>query len=132
MLGDREPVPLTEEERKLQWRGDEVGLPARTLEMGSDDAGRALDDGEIQATISRRGDAVIDCIQAAAPGTELAATVTLKMLVSASGRVDRLRVQAPRYLHDHGLLPCLRRAAASMDFPATGAATVVSAPFDLE
>ena len=62
---------------------------------------------------------------------ELAATITLKLLVSDRGSVSKLRVQAPNYLLKNGLYECASRSARGMRFPATGAATLVTVPFDL-
>jgi hypothetical protein len=128
-----EPIALSAADRKLEWRGDEVSLPPKTFDMGDGaaDTARSLDDGEIGAAISRRGSGVIDCIVRAATGTDLVATVTLKMAVSGDGKVGKVRVQAPHYLFEQGLYACAKRAAQRFDFPATGAPTLVTAPFEL-
>jgi hypothetical protein len=128
---DTEPVVLTDADRRMEWRGDEVGLPPKIIDMEDNQEARPLDDGEIGATISRRGSGVIDCIVRAATGTDLVATVTLKLAVDGNGKVGKMRVQAPRYLFEQGLLSCVRRAAGKFDFPATGAGTLVTAPFEL-
>jgi hypothetical protein len=128
---ESEPIVLTAGDRKLEWRGDEVSLPPKILDMEDNKEARALDDGEIGAVISRRGSGVIDCIVRAATGTDLVATVTLKLAVDGNGKVGKLRVQAPHYLFEQGLLSCVRRAAGKFDFPATGAGTLVTAPFEL-
>ncbi len=67
----------------------------------------------------------------AAAGTELRATVTLRMLVDGKGNVTRHRVQAPQYLFEHGMSACVERAVSRLRFPATGAFTLVTAPFEL-
>ena len=63
-----------------------------------------------------------------APNT---ATITVKLLVDGNGRVTRSRLQAPRYLFEHGLLGCAQRALGRMKFPATGAPTLVTLPVNL-
>lgn len=125
------PIVLTAADRKLEWRGDEVSLPPRTFDMEDGQEARPLDDGEIGQVISRRGSGVIDCIVRAATGTDLTATVTLKLEVSGEGKVGKVKVQAPHYLFEQGLLACAKRAAQRFDFPATGAGTLVTAPFEL-
>jgi hypothetical protein len=123
-------VVLTEADRRLEWRGDEVALPSSKLDMaGGGDEGRALDGREIQSTFARDGQAMLDCIVKATGEAELKATVTA--LVDPSGRVVKSRVQAPAYLFGNGLSACARRALGSLGFPATGAHTVVTQPFDL-
>lgn len=99
--------------------------------MGSGDDGRPLDDGEIQSGIASGSAPMIDCIKDATAGAELSAEVTVQMLVSADGKVGKMRVRAPAWMHAHGLLACARRAGRSFPFPATGAPTVVTAPFHL-
>ncbi|MBZ0232557.1 MAG: hypothetical protein K8M05_09535 [Deltaproteobacteria bacterium] len=137
--GDAEPfevdeqIVLTDADRRLEWKGDAVALPPRTVDMaGGDDGGRPLDDGEIQGGIARGSGPVIGCIKDATAGAAIAAEVTLQMLVGADGRVTKVRVRAPAWLHDHGLLACARRAARAMSFPATGAPTIVTAPYHLD
>jgi hypothetical protein len=125
------PIVLTAADRKLEWRGDEVGLPPKVFDMDDGKEARSLDDGEISSTISRRGGGVIDCIVRGATNTDLVATVTLKLAVGGDGKVNKVKVQAPHFLFEQGLLACARRAAAKFDFPATGAATLVTAPFEL-
>jgi hypothetical protein len=127
-----EQIVLTDADRRLEWRGDAVALPPRTIEMGGTDDGRPLDDGEIQSGIANGSGPIIGCIKDATAGAAIAAEVTVQMLVGADGRVSKVRVRAPAWLHDHGLLACARRASRSMPFPGTGAPTVVTAPYHLD
>lgn len=126
-----EAIVLTDADKKLEWRGDAVAQPPRTLDLGAGDDGRPLDDGEIQGGIAQGSGPVIACIKDATAGAELSAEVTLQMLVGGDGRVGKLRVRAPAWLHAHGLLACARKAARSFPFPGTGLPTVVTAPFHL-
>jgi hypothetical protein len=123
---------LSAADRALEWRGDAVALPPRTIDLGgAGDDGRPLDDGEIQGAVGRGARAMVDCVAGAAGGAPLVATITVSMLVGGDGAVQKLRVRAPRYLHEHGLLACARGAARGLPFPATGAPTVVTVPFVL-
>lgn len=124
-------VELTAAQRQLEWRGDDVTLPRTQLDMAGGGDARSLDDAEINATIASQSRGVQDCVVETATGTDLRATVTVKMLVDGAGRVTKSRVQAPRYLHGKGLLPCVRRALGRMKFPATGAPTQVTLPVNL-
>lgn len=130
---DTEPaaIVLTAADRALEWRGDDVTLPAQTLNMGGANDARALEDGEIQATINSQGAGVRDCVVQGAMGTDLHATITVKMLVDGAGRVTKSRVQAPHYMQDKGLPACSKKAVGGMHFPATGAPTVVTLPVNL-
>jgi hypothetical protein len=133
--GDDETEPaapvLTAADRALEWRGDEVSQPAQNINMGGGNDARALEQSEIDGTISGQADGVRDCVVQGAMGTDLRATITVKMLVDGSGRVTKSRVQAPHYLQDKGLLPCVKRALGGMHFPAVGGTTVVTLPVTL-
>ncbi|HWN69571.1 MAG TPA: hypothetical protein VNM90_18140, partial [Haliangium sp.] len=59
------------------------------------------------------------------------ARITAEMLVNGQGQVSKMRVRAPAYLFAHGFYACARRATLGLRFPATGAPTVVTAPYDL-
>ena len=126
-----EPPPLTAADRALEWRGDDVALPAQTIDMAGGHEARALDDGEINATINSQAGGVKDCVVQGASNTDLRATITVKLVVDGHGRVTRSRVQAPRYLFEHGLLGCTQRALGRIHFPATGGATLVTIPVNL-
>jgi hypothetical protein len=127
-----EPLPvLTAGDRALEWRGDDVALPPRSIDAASEAASRGLDDAEIGSTIDSQAAAVRDCVVTGATNTDLRATITVKLLVDGQGRVTRSRVQAPRYLFEHGLLGCAQRAVGRMKFPAVGGATVVTLPIHL-
>jgi hypothetical protein len=126
------PPALTAADRALEWRGDDVSLPPQHLDLAAGGAQpRALDDGEINQTITGQAGGVRDCVVQGATGTELSATITVRLLVDGRGRVTRSRIQAPHYLHEHGLLTCTQRAVARMHFPATGGATIVTLPVNL-
>ncbi len=124
-------VQLSGADRALEWRGDAVALPPNKINMAGGAEARALDDGEIHAGISGGAGAVQGCVVSGATNTDLKATITLEMIVDGTGRVTKSRVQAPHYLHEHGLLDCTRRAIGRMHFPGTGMATLVTLPVTL-
>jgi hypothetical protein len=129
---ETEPLPvLTAADRRLEWRGDEVKLPAQRLDMSGGAEARSLDDGELNTTISRQSGPVRDCVIQGATNTDLRATITVDFIVDGSGRVTRSRLQAPHYLFDKGLLDCARRALGRLKFPSTGAPTKVTFPINL-
>jgi len=126
------PLPLTAADRALEWRGDDTARPSQQLDLAGNDGARALDDAEISQALHRQAEGVKDCVIQGASNTDLHATITIKLLVDGRGRVTRSRVQAPHYLHEHGLLGCAQRAVGRIQFPATGAPTQVSFPVKLE
>ena len=124
------PPTLTAADRGQTWNGADFGLPTKTIDMGANgEAGRSLTDGEINSGL--RGAGILECVVQAATGTDLQATITVKLLVDGTGRVGKHRLQAPRYLQDHGLPGCVAKALGRARFTATGAATMVTAPFVL-
>jgi hypothetical protein len=134
--GDGEPVDspmieLTAADRRPVWRGDTVELPPRDVDLGAAGDERTLDQAEIDAGIATQSDRIVECITAARGDAELVATVELELLVDGGGRVTRSRVQAPLYLVNNGLAPCVRGAARAMRFAATGAPTIVRVPVDV-
>jgi hypothetical protein len=124
-------APLTEADRRMEWRGDEVALPPAKVDMTSRSEARSLDQGEIDGVIRSQAGGVRDCVVQGATGTDLRAAIEVKLLVDGTGRVTRSRMHAPRYLFEHGLLACAQRALGRMRFPATGAPTLVTLPVDL-
>jgi hypothetical protein len=125
------PPPLTAADRALEWRGDDVALPPRTVDLAGGGQARPLDDGEINQTIAGQAGGIKDCVVQGATGADLTATITVKLLVDGHGRVTKIRIQAPHYLFEHGLHGCTQRAAGRIHFPATGEATIVTLPVHL-
>ena len=124
-------IELTAADRKLSWRGPEVALPPAQIDMGSDGGSRSLSDDEIRETVREQSRPIIDCLVSAASGTDLRATVTIRMLVDGKGNVTKHRVQAPEYLFERGVPACVDKAVGRLRFPATGAFTLVTTPFEL-
>ncbi len=128
---ETEPVVLTDADRRLEWRGDDVALPPAKIDMGGGGEARPLEDGEINTVISNQTGGIRDCVAQGATGTDLRATITIKLVVDGNGRVTRSKIQAPRYLFEHGLLACAQRAARGLRFSSTGAPTLVTFPVNL-
>lgn len=124
-------IPLTPADRALEWRGDDTTKPTQKIDMGAASEARALDDGEIQSTISAQSGGVQSCVVQAAANTNLAGTINVRMIVDGgSGHVTKSKLQAPHYMFEHGLLACVKGTLAHMKFPATGAATLVTMPIN--
>jgi hypothetical protein len=121
-------VQLTTAQRQLEWRGDDTSPPKQSLDMSNNAEARSLDNGEIQSAISSQSGGVQSCVVQAATNTDLSGTITVKMVVEGNGHVSRSRVQAPRYLHEQGVLACVQRSLRGWKFPATGAPTLVTLP----
>lgn len=131
--GDDQPAPVVPASgRAMTWRGPSISLPERDLDLGSDDSSRPLDDGEIDAVLQKSSDSMLDCIRESLAGASLEGDVKLQMLVTGDGRVSQVRVGAPRWLVEHGLADCASAAARRLRFPATGAPTIVDAPFHID
>jgi hypothetical protein len=124
-------VQLSAADRALEWRGDDTSPRKQNIDMNSSAESRSLDNGEIQSTIASESAGVQSCVIKAAGNTDLAGTITVKMVVEGNGRVSRSRVQAPRYMFSQGLLGCVQGALRSWNFPATGAPTLVTLPVNL-
>jgi hypothetical protein len=123
------PVQLSAADRAMEWRGDDVSPPARTMDMSNN--ARPLEQNEIQATIDGQAGAAKQCVTQSVPNAVLQATITVKMVVDAQGRVTRSKLQAPHVLFTRGLMECIKPALARMKFPATGMPTLVTMPINL-
>jgi hypothetical protein len=129
---DEPPLPpLSEADRRLEWRGDEVSLPAQKIDMGAGGEARQLDDAEINSTVNGQTAGVQSCVVQGATGTDLKATITIRLLVDGTGHVTKSKLQAPHYLFEKGLLGCAQRALGRMRFPSSGAPTIVTFPVNL-
>ena len=124
-------VILTAADRQLAWRGKKLALPQREVDFSAGEGGRSLSAGEINEVVKHHSQPVIDCIEKARGQADMRTAVTLELLVDGSGSVVKSRVRAPAYLFDQGFAACARGAARALRFPATGASTIVTAPYDL-
>jgi hypothetical protein len=121
-------IQLSAADRALEWRGEDTSPPKQSLDMSNDREARALDNNEIQSTISSYSGGVQGCVVRAATNTDLSGTVSVKMVVDGNGKVSRSRVQAPRYMFGQGLLACVQGQLRTWKFPSTGAPTLVTLP----
>jgi hypothetical protein len=124
-----ETITLSAADQQMTSAGDSLRAET-TLDMSQTEA-RDLTSDEIDGAVGRRSDAIIACLRDARGAAPLAGRVVVGMVVDASGRVTRTRVEAPAYLVKHGLYDCARRAVADLRFPAVGRSTVVSVPFTI-
>jgi hypothetical protein len=122
---------LSAADKAMVWRGPKITLPRRTIDMAGGDDGRPLDAGEINDVMRSSSQGILDCIESSRAGAVLSATIKLEMLVGGDGGVDKVRFGAPAWFIDHGFGDCASRAARRIRFPATGAATFVSLPFNI-
>lgn len=127
------PAPvLTAADLERVWRGPSISLPERSIDLGSESNARPLRADEIDGAMRRSAQPIMTCIESALAGAELQSEVELEMLVSGAGAVQKVRVGAPRWLMEHGFADCASAAARRIRFPATGAPTVVNAPFHVD
>lgn len=124
-------VQLTAADRQKETRGDDVTPGPQHLDMANGTDGRKLEDSEITSTISSQSGAAQQCVMAAATNTNLAGTITVKLVVDGTGHVTRSKViDGYHYMFEHGLLACMQVAVKKMKFPATGAPTLVTMPIN--
>ena len=123
-------VKLTPADRALEWRGDETTKTAQQIDMSNNAESRALDDGEIQNTINGQSGPTQSCVMQEATNTDLRGTITVRMIVDPSGHPSKVKVQAPHYMFEHGLLPCVQGNVRKMKFPSVGQSTLVTMPIN--
>jgi hypothetical protein len=123
-------VQLSAADRALEWRGDNTTRPPQKIDMGGAET-RSLGNDEIQQVIADQSGPVQSCVVQAATNTDLHGTITVRMVVEGNGHVTKSKVQAPHYMFEHGLLPCVQRAVGHLHFPATGESTLVTLPVNL-
>jgi hypothetical protein len=123
---------LTAADRQIVTRGPSIVVPRRSIDMGDGSDARPLDGGEINEVIRRSSGPVLACIEDARAGASLSGEVKLVMLVGGDGRVGKVRVSAPRWLVERGFADCATAAVRRWTFPATGAPTLVDAPYHID
>ena len=106
--GESGIVELSAADKRLVWRGPKPEIDERDMDFGAGGGGRALNRAEIDAGIASVADGIIDCIKETRGNAELKAKITLEARVEPDGRVGPARVRAPAYLHENGLLPCMK------------------------
>lgn len=130
--GGAEPVPLTAADLRMVAEGDALKPPAAAVDFTGDGEARTLSGDEINEGVRARKGAIEGCLVDARGADEVRARITVGAVVTGEGKVSQVRVEAPAILQRRGLAACLRKQFLAMRFPATGRATVLSVPFDLE
>jgi hypothetical protein len=125
------PPPLRPEERKLVSVGDKLtGTEVINLaEAGGGD--HELSQDELDGVFRPRQGRIISCIDEARGDAQLDAQITVAFRLQRSGKVSGVRLEAPAYLVNHGLLACVRGVVQGMPFPASSKAQIVTYPFSL-
>jgi hypothetical protein len=122
-------VQVTAADRAMEWRGDDTTRPPQKIDMNGAET-RSLDDGEIRSAIDSQSSAAQQCVMQAATNTNLAGTISVKLVVDGTGHVIKAKVQAFHYMFEHGLLACMQRAVKGIKFASTGASTLVTMPIN--
>jgi hypothetical protein len=123
-------VKLSSADRALEWRGDDTTKPPQAIDMSGNAESRSLDDGEIRSVIGAQSGPTQGCVMQAATNTDLRGTITVRMIVDGKGTVTKVKVQAPHYMFEHGVLGCIQGAVKRMHFPAVGQYTLVTMPIN--
>jgi hypothetical protein len=123
-------VKLSSADRALEWRGDDTTKPPQAIDMSGNAESRSLDDGEIRSVIGSQSGPTQGCVMQAATNTDLKGTITVRMIVNGKGTVTKVKVQAPHYMFEHGVLGCIQGAVKRMHFPAVGQYTLVTMPIN--
>lgn len=120
-------------DERMTARGDALGRSER-IDFGQPgEAGRDLDEVEIDRVFKPAQGAISRCITEALGDFPLeTGRVEIGFRVEAAGHVERVRVEAPALLQRRGLHDCVRRVVRGLRFPRSGGASVVSYPFQLQ
>lgn len=124
-------VVLRPEDRRQQSVGDKLNT---TEVINMEDArlsDRELSQDEFDAVFRPRQSDILGCIDDARGDAQLEGQVAVAFRVPRTGKVSGVRVEAPTYLIDHGLLACVRKVIQSLSFPVSGKSQVVTYPFQL-
>jgi hypothetical protein len=127
-------VPVVSaEDLKLTVEGDVLKVRDRTIDMGADSPPtHDLSQQEIDDAFHGVSGEIIQCITDARGAAPVNGKVVVGVVADPGGRVIKTRVEAPRYLLQHGLYGCVKRTVASLRFPAPGRDSVMSVPFTVE
>ncbi|HEX4458838.1 MAG TPA: AgmX/PglI C-terminal domain-containing protein [Polyangia bacterium] len=124
-------VHLQPGDEKMRAEGDALGRPEH-LDLSEPDA-HELTQEELDQTFHEASPRIEKCITDALGDAPLeTGRVEVGLRVEKSGAVNRLRVEAPALLQRQGLTRCVRAAVTALRFPASGASSVVTYPFELK
>ena len=125
------PPPLKPEERKLVTVGDKL-TGTEVINLAESSGGdHELSQEELDAVFRPRQSRIISCIDDARGEAQLDAQITVAFRVPRSGKVSGVRLEAPAYLINHGLLACVRGIVQSLPFPPSSKAQIVTYLFSL-
>ena len=125
------PPPLKPEERKLVTVGDKL-TGTEVINLAESSGGdHELSQEELDAVFRPRQSRIISCIDDARGEAQLDAQITVAFRVPRSGKVSGVRLEAPAYRRNHGLLACVRGIVQSLPFPPSSKAQIVTYPFSL-
>ena len=111
------PPPLKPEERKLVTVGDKL-TGTEVINLAESSGGdHELSQEELDAVFRPRQSRIISCIDDARGEAQLDAQITVAFRVPRSGKVSGVRLEAPAYLINHGLLTCVHGIIQSLPFP---------------
>lgn len=94
-------------------------------------AGRELSQEDLDSGFRPHQAEVLACVDQARGEAALTGQLTVSFRVSRAGAITGVRVEAPSYLVQRGLLPCVRSVLQGLHYPASSGAQVVSYPFQL-
>ncbi len=86
---------------------------------------------EIDGVFHGSQNEVLGCLDQARGEAQVRGRLTVSFRIQRSGAMSGVRVEAPSYLMQHGLLGCIKPIVSRMRFPASRSAQVVSYPFSL-
>ena len=132
--GDSAAAPeihLQPGDEKMRAEGDALGRPEH-LDLSEPDA-HELSQDDLDRGFHGASPRIEKCITDALGDAPLeTGRVEVGLRVEKSGSVNRVRVEAPALLQRQGLTRCVRAAVTQLHFPASGASSVVTYPFELK
>jgi hypothetical protein len=124
-------IHLQPGDEKMLAEGDALGRPEK-IDLSEPDA-KELSQDDLDSVFHSAGGRIEKCITDALADAPLeTGRVEIGIRVEKSGAISRVRVEAPALLQHNGLTKCVRGAVASLHFPASGGANVVTYPFELK
>lgn len=125
------PVVLRPEDRQKQSVGDKLNTTEVINMEEAHLSDRELQQEDFDAVFRPRQGDLLSCIDDARGDAQLDGQVAVAFRVQRTGKVSGVRVEAPAYLVNHGLLGCVRKVIQSLSFPASNRSQVVTYPFQL-
>ncbi len=124
-------VVLRPEDRRQQSVGDKLNTTEVINMEEAHLSDRELSQEDFDSVFRPRQGDILGCIDDARGDAQLEGQVAVAFRVQRTGKVSGVRVEAPTYLIDHGLLACMRKVVQSMSFPVSSKSQVVTYPFQL-